>query len=390
MKISAVICEYNPLHLGHAYQLSEMKKAGAVIALMSGSFTQRGTPAVISKYERAKSAVLTGADLVLELPFPFSSARAEDFGRGGVEILNRLGCVDTLCFGSERGDTNELLEAETRLSSPAFEAVLSEILEKGHGISHHTAMEKAYRRLYGEESPLFGSNDLLALSYLRALRETDSKITPRAIQRVGEAYNGGGEGFASATTVRRLLKNESLDSVRHVIPNESLNVLKNAWEKGYFGKEDAVYPLFAALVRGENMPTGALIDTPRELYDRMKKAALTAASLEEFLTLAAARRFSPSRIRRGMLYALLNVKKADLAHPAYTSVLAANETGREILAAIRKTADIPIITKPADGLQNEKIAKAFALSARADSLWTLLLQTPLSGDAMLKEHPRML
>ena len=100
MKITSVICEYNPFHLGHAYQLSEMKKRenAAVIAVMSGSFTQRGTPAILSKYERAKTALLCGADLVLELPFPFSSARADIFGASGVKILSSLGCVDEICF----------------------------------------------------------------------------------------------------------------------------------------------------------------------------------------------------------------------------------------------------------------------------------------------------
>ena len=130
MKICAVICEYNPFHLGHAYQLAEMQKRGAVIAVMSGSFTQRGDAAVLSKYDRAEIAVRCGADLVLELPFPYSSAPAEIFGGTGVRIAHALGCVDELCFGSETGDISSLVLLTERLQSEDFREALSTYLEK--------------------------------------------------------------------------------------------------------------------------------------------------------------------------------------------------------------------------------------------------------------------
>ena len=130
MKIYAVICEYNPFHLGHAYQLSELKRKGAVVCVMSGSFTQRGDASVLSKYDRAELAVRSGADLVLELPFPYSSASAEIFGRAGVRIADALGCVDALCFGSETGDTESLIALSDRLRAENFQNALSEYLLK--------------------------------------------------------------------------------------------------------------------------------------------------------------------------------------------------------------------------------------------------------------------
>ena len=205
MKLTSVICEYNPFHMGHAYQLSEMKKHGAVVAIMSGSFTQRGTPAILSKYERAKTAVLCGADLVLELPFPFSSARADLFGAAGVKILSSLGCVDEICFGSETGTIEPLIEAEARLSSSAFQNALEKTLSENRNISHRAAMTAAYRSLYGVDSALTGSNDILALSYLAALREQKSPLKPTTVKRIGEAYNGEGEGVSSASSIREML-----------------------------------------------------------------------------------------------------------------------------------------------------------------------------------------
>ncbi len=391
MKITAVICEYNPFHLGHAYQISEMKKHGAVIALMSGSFTQRGTPAVLSKYERARIAVLCGADLVLELPFPFCSARAEDFGRAGVEILSALGCVDALCFGSESGDIEQLLTAETRLTSAEYQKTLEAIRKKSRTSSHHALSSEAYEALYGEKSPLSGSNDLLALSYLSALRKQNTSIRPYAIRRIGERYNGEGAGLASATTIRGLLEKHDWQTLQTAVPPVCADILRNAHEKGELCEEERLYPLFAALARTRPSLIADMPDIPAELADRMKKTAKTAKNTEEFLTLSATKLYSPSRIRRGMLYALSDVKRDDLRKPCHTTVLAANQIGRELLSNIRKTSRIPIVTKPADAKNfGEEVTQAFSLGAKADSLWTLLLQNPKAGDSMMREKPRML
>ena len=249
MKICAVICEYNPFHLGHAYQISEMKKRGAVIAVMSGSFTQRGDAAVLSKYERAEIAVRYGADLVLELPFPYSSAPAEIFGGAGVRIAHLLGCVDELCFGSETGDISSLLLLTDRMQSEGFRRALSAYLAKNHTQSYRTAVGKLYRDIYGEDFPTEGSNDILSLSYLSALRALHSDIVPVALKRKGENYNGGGEGFASATTIRALMRSDDWEAVFRSAPKETAERLLAASKEGRLADSDKLFALFAYFIK---------------------------------------------------------------------------------------------------------------------------------------------
>ena len=391
MNLTSVICEYNPFHMGHAYQLTEIMKEKAVVAVMSGSFTQRGTPAVLSKYERASIAVLCGADLVLELPFPFSSARADIFGAAGVKILSSLGCVEELCFGSETGELAPLLEAEARLSSPAFQNALAKTLSENRNISHRAAMTAVYRSLYGADSALTGSNDILALSYLAALGEQKSPLKPTTVKRIGEAYNGEGEGFSSATSIREMLKRHDLEAVKRAVPQKCAEILIKSAKNGEICDEERLFSLFALLARTREDLLLEIPDIPSELAFRMIKSAKIAKNTEEFLSLAETKLYSRSRIRRGMLYAAVGVKKEDFDKVLYTTVLAANQTGREILSRIRKTAQIPIIPKPADAVNfGEDVSRAFSLSARADSVWELLLPAPHSGERMMREHPRML
>ena len=151
MKISAVICEYNPFHPGHAYHISEVKKnSDAVIAVMSGSFTQRGIPAVISKYERAREAIAGGADLVLELPFPYCAASAEYFARAGVDIAERAGVVSELSFGSESGDAEALMKIAENMNSIAFDRALAEASAEGKGTHYGRLFFSVYRSLFGD------------------------------------------------------------------------------------------------------------------------------------------------------------------------------------------------------------------------------------------------
>ncbi len=390
MKITSVICEYNPFHFGHEYQLSEIKKHSAVICIMSGSFTQRGSPAILSKYERARLAVMHGADLVLELPFPFSSARADLFARGGIQILSSLGCVDEICFGSESGDLQTLLKTEERLRSSVFQAALAECLQKDPTLSHQAAKQTVFSSLYGKHTMPNGSNDLLALSYLTALHEIGSFIVPVTLKRMGETYNGSGQGFSSATSIRTYLKTDNIDALKISVPPMVADSLVSAKNKGELCNEDALYPFFAFLVRTREDMLNEIPDIPEDLLFRMKKAGKSAKNMEEFLSLTSSKCYSPSRIRRGVLFSLLHVREIDFQSLPYTMVLAANETGREILSSIRKTANIAVITKPGDAKNfGDSVFSAFSCNAQADRIWSLLLSSPLPGDTMMKEHPRM-
>ena len=392
MKITSVICEYNPFHRGHAYQLAEMKKRGAVVAIMSGSFTQRGTPAVLMKYDRARAAIYGGADLVLELPYPYSAARADIFGAAGVRIASALGCVDELCFGSETGELDTLCTVDARLASDEFREALDAHLAQSRTHAHRTAIAEVYAALYGEDGVGSGSNDILALSYLAALREQKSHITPVAIRRVGERYDGSGEGYASATSIRGMLMRGELDALRDAVPEESARLLTEARQAGALACEERLYALFAMLMRtGKESTLFSAPDVPPDLAARMVRAAQTARDTESFLLLTQSRQFSPSRVRRAMLYAVMGTTAKDISEVCYTTVLAANATGRRILAAVRKSAAIAVITKPADAhLFGEDARRAFSHSAAADGVWELLTDAPRDGDRMIRSHPVMI
>lgn len=384
MKVGAVICEYDPFHLGHQYLLSEMKKEGATLCLMSGGFTQRGLPALLSKYERARLAVLGGADLVLELPFPFSAARADIFASAGVSILDRLGNADALYFGSECGDIDRLADLSARTAEEEFQTQMQSALAAGQEVS----FRHAYMKAAGEA---FGSNDCLGAFYLSALRKSGSSIVPVTVKRLGAAFDGSGEGLASATAIRRALSENDLETVKNNVPAEAYSALAEVKTAGRLADTERLFALYAAKLRTEGeCAFDGVPDMTQELCARLCRAALHARSFEELLALAGTKRYSPSRIRRCLLYMLLGVREGELTEPTYTTVLGANETGRALLSGIRKTARIHIITKPSDHkLRGDKTRRAFALSARADSVYELLCPCPRDGAAMLREKPFM-
>ena len=253
MTVTGIIAEYNPLHKGHEYQLKEARRltgADYIIVVMSGCFTQRGTPAVLDKYDRAHMALSCGADLVLELPTRFACASAEYFASGAVSVLNRLGCVDYLCFGSECGDTQALRSAAALLSraekSPEYQHSLREA-QKG-GLSFPTARSRALESSRGTLSESFSEadaslfslpNNILGIEYCRALDVLKSPIRPITIRRRGnyhdtelkEAHGGATSikasstpdaPFSSASAIRTALKNTGSSDTDAPGPEESL------------------------------------------------------------------------------------------------------------------------------------------------------------------------
>lgn len=390
MKTAAVICEYNPFHLGHAHQLCEMGKNGARVCIMSGNFTQRGSAAVLSKYERARLAVLAGADLVLELPFPFCASGGEFFARGGVAVAEGLSAVDTLCFGSESGDTEAFLTAVKNTESAAFREALAAYLSEKKNASYRTAFGEVYRALYGEDVLFSGSNDILGFLYVQALQRSGSAILPQALRRIGEDYNGDGVGFPSATSIRRMIRTGDEDELKKSVPSAVFDVLIEAMAADHIADHEKFFPIFAAAARAGLLSGADVFDVPAELADRILCAAKAARNMDELLSLAKTKNFSDSRIRRAMLMMFFGVRSTDAEAVRYTTVLAANERGREILSRVRKTATLPILTKPADGKYLPPEARrAFELVARADSVWELLCEHPREGGAMLRERPRM-
>jgi len=207
VNITGIICEYNPFHKGHAYQIAAAKEKSdaPVVCVMSGNFVQRGDAAVFRKQVRAEAALMSGADLVLELPTPWAAGSVGHFACGAVHILASTGLPVTLCFGSESGDVAALERAAGILLSADADALTGKYLEKG--LSYAEAQQKAADELLGDESALLKTpNNLLGIEYLKAAKALNANITPLTVLRKGPAHNGGEEdGFASASLLRSML-----------------------------------------------------------------------------------------------------------------------------------------------------------------------------------------
>ena len=333
MKTMAVICEYNPFHNGHKYQLTEHKKrlgADSVICLMSGSFVQRGAPAVYDKWTRATDAVLNGADLVLELPVVYSCQSAQRFSVGAVKLLDKLGIVDFLSFGSESGDIKKLSECADIINSDEFNILLEEKMKSG--LNFPSARTKVFEENYPDidKSLLDSPNNILALEYLNALKNINSKITPETIKR--------NHNFASASSIREKMSNN--EDVASLTPTKTREVYcQEAFDnlvRYHFTKESP-----RALQR--------ICDMCEGLEYKFKKALLSSVSIDNLANTVKSKRYTHTRINRIIVNSLLEITDSDTKlDPQYARVLAFNEKGQELLSKIKKSSSIPVITKTAD------------------------------------------
>ncbi len=375
----AIITEYNPFHLGHEYQIAEVKKAfpdAAITAIMGGIFSQRGNPYITTPYVRAEAAIACGADLCIELPFPFSCAPARIFARAGVEIAEKIG-ADMLVFGSECGDIEILSKALSRLESGELKDALQK--HDDGSISKMRAYSLAYKELYGCDA-LDMPNDILGIEYLRAIKNLGARITPYTIKRIGN-YKGGGDGFKSASEIRRICEKESFDAIASTVPAAAFEIYKKAYKKGLFPSD--FERLASAVMLEFTRGGGDIAFSGGGLYNHIQKHAVTADKIEALTEKSSTPRYTSAEISRCILYTLLHVTGADLEEDVlYTKLLGANEKGREIINA---PCNIEIITKPSAKAKLSKAAKAqyektfFAERAFAltlDGKYEFLKQTP--------------
>lgn len=367
--VIGVAAEYNPFHHGHALHIAGSKAQladAAVLCVMSGDFVQRGEAAILPKHLRAAAAVQNGADLVLELPLPWSIASAEGFARGMVSILNDTGIVTHMSFGSECGDLEKLTAASEVTQRSDYQTALRRSLESG--VSYARARQKALETL-GSEA-LTTPNDLLGIEYLNAIRTLDAELTPMVIQREGAGHDQTGEGqYRSASELRQKLRDG--ENVSAFVPT-SIDPMQ---------MPDPERLETALLSRLQMLPPEAFANTPgagEGLENLLCRAAHTESDLESLCMAAKSKRYALSRIRRMAVAAALGVTKADAAGlPPYLRVLAANETGRRLLREMKECAAVPIITKPAAAHDLPAPAKhIFELTSAAHDLYMLASQSP--------------
>ncbi len=382
MRTAGIICECDPLHAGHLRLVQAARNAGAdcVVGVMSACFVQRGDIAVAEPYARAEALVACGFDAVLTLPFPYSSASAEIFGRAGVEILSRMG-VDEIWFGSECGDIRLLQRAAAIAESATFQAEYAKNEER-----RGTGTAKGYFELLakhlGEDSPALASNDILALSYLRAILQLGAAIEPHTLRREGDAYRENaltGAEFPSATALRNAWRENGLDAIRPSLPSESYRILAREEAAGRapasLSRLGAV--ILAKLRTASPEALEGIAELGGGLGARLASVADETATLEELLARAATKKYPDARIRRGLLFALCDVTWEDLRRPiAYARLLSANEVGCGFLASVRKSTELPIVTKYADLPHTPEAAAQLSMEERAWSLFALASPVP--------------
>ena len=365
MRVFGIICEYNPFHRGHKWQIDELRRLVgeeecAVVCAMSGDFVQRGDFAVERAHARAEAAVYGGADLVLELPLPWA-------------ILAATGVVDTLVFGSECGNAAKLQRAAKALLREDFPDALREELAKG--LSFAAARESAARALIGEDAAVLREpNDILGVEYCKALLQSGSTIAPLAILRKVVGHNGGAaKGFASASHIRELLTNGEDASAYLTAESAAIYARECAAGRAPVTMQNAERAVLSRL-RAMCEEDFARYDSGNEgLYRRFYDAARTVASVDELLSAVKTKRYAYARLRRMLLAAYLDVTAADVPPEVpYLRVLACNERGRKLLKTIKKTGSAPVLTKSADvRALSEEAQKLFALTARAADQYVL-------------------
>ena len=334
MKIAGIICEYNPLHLGHGKQLKlvreQLGEGCGIVCLMSGNFVQRGAPAVFDKSLRARAAVLSGADLVLELPVEYALSSAEGFAAGGVRILD--GFCDYLSFGAESGNGEDLMGTAEMLLSPAFSAALREKLDLG--LSFPAARQGALEALGGAGELLTRPNDILAVEYCKAILSQNSEMKILPIRRRGDYHDQTPDPEnPSATALRRgILAGE--DWMRFV-PEEARDCFRDAAVHTLEAGERAVLARLRTMTDAEfeDLPYGS-----EGLWRKFMHAARERATVEEILTAVKSKRYTRTRLDRMLLCAFLGLTREGMETPApYVRVLALNDRGRTILKKARES-----------------------------------------------------
>ena len=330
-----IICEFNPLHSGHKHLINSVKGEGdGIICAMSGNFVQRGEFAVYDKFDRAKAAVEAGADLVIELPTLCSTLSAQGFAKAGVDILEATGICDRLAFGAECSDINELKRI-AELIKENDELIKSE-LEKG--ISYPKARQNAV------SSPILeGANNILAIEYI-----SQTSLDCVATERIGAGHDSE-DILYSSSEIRKHLNPDDISSLNNC--------------------EKAVFYKLRTMSEADFLQ---IDDVCEGLENRIVNAVKTAKSLDELYDMIKTKRYTHSRIRRIILRAYLGITKDMPKEPQYLRILAFNKKGRDMLSEIKKSAQLPVITKYADAkVQGETIQKLFELESRFTDIYNL-------------------
>lgn len=395
-KAVGIICEFNPFHFGHAYLLEEVRRAfprHGVVCVMSGNFVQRGSFAIQEKYSRAFCAMQGGADLVLEMPFPFSCLSAESFASAGIKILSSLGVCDTVAFGSEFADSDALHTCADGLASEEFETELKNYFSHHPGAGYPAAREAVYTQLFGACPLLSQPNSSLGVNYILAAKKQNAHLSFYPVQRRGEGFhslNREGE-FLSATALRNCVREG--ESLFGKLPDFTLAEIEKEKEAGRFPVSmEVLSPVLFYLLKTKSRKELSSVYGFSALCDRAVRYAGECASVEELVNKIKNPSFTDSRIRRGLLSLLLQIPRyAEKETPAYTALLAASARGRELLGEIKEKGSIPVFTKPAHALRCEDavIQRQASAAHLADEIYAMAFPKKQVSGFFIKKMPHL-
>lgn len=363
MKIAGIIAEYNPFHKGHEYQCRLLREAGydGIVAVMSGNFVQRGDTALTDKYRRARGAVASGVDLVIELPLPYALASAEQFGEGGIRILQATGVVDTVCFGCESGDEGNRLQYEA-LKRAETSGLLKKKIQQG--LSYPAACKAAVTEMGfpWSEAP----NDVLGLAYRKAAERLAPELKLLGIQRKGSYHGGTEDELESASSIRkRFLQGES---VENSLPEGSLREISDAPVSDLKRLERGILAYYRTADPAELKGYYGMREGLPERICKASGAPTLKALYDEVKT----KRFPHSAVRRAVLCGYLKIPK-DLPPVTYLRVLAFNERGQEILRKMKTAATLPILSVLTPEQTKDPLVK---LQLSGDEIFALTLEIP--------------
>ena len=389
-RVLGIIAEYNPFHNGHLYHIAKSKQetgAQYVIAVISGNFVQRGNTSIINKWKKARMALLNGVDLIIELPTIYSISSAENFAEGAIKILNSLGIVEVLSFGMEANDISTLNNIANVLYNEPKEYVtmLSHELKKGNSFpkARENALMMYLNDIKRYANIMSGSNNILGIEYLKAMKKTKSTIVPIGIKREKVLYNDKYivDEFASATAIRKMLMTNELNDISKVMPRNSYLLLGEELKNGHYVidisrlEKEIIYNLR----KMSREDIAKLPDVSEGLENLIKNAADSCNTIKELINIVKSKRFTQTRIQRILLYSLLGIdkKKMEISKKVvpYARVLGFNNKGKELISEMmRLNPKLNIVTsvkRYIENVANKNLKEMIETDILATNIYTL-------------------
>lgn len=391
MNVLAIIAEYNPMHNGHVFQINEAKKianADFVITCMGGNFTQRGNTSIVSKFEKTKMALLNGSDMVIELPTIYSVSSSENFAYGAIKILKELNFVTHISFGIEEENIEKLQDiAELLQNEPlGYCKILKEQLDLG--VSYPEARAKAvsiYLNNIEYETIMHGSNNILAIEYLKQMKKQKANFVPIGIKRNKVSYNSTKiiEDYASSSAIRKFIYNNELLQIKSVMPKSAYEILINNIKNGTYNidlnnyAKIIIYKLRTmSLKQISNLP-----DVNEGIENLIKSSADKTNNISELIKLVKSKRYTQTRIQRILIYALLNITKQDMKISKKTSpyirVLGCTKKGQKLLKEIPQNRLITSLKKYEQNKLNKNITRMLEIDKSSTNIYTI----PYTGNS---------